>query len=76
MTAGSTGTFSTFGHIYLNGSNNTSVIREVASAQIYDATSGVVKADFQNIYNFTTATNQTLTATRTPNTYYVAYNNN
>jgi hypothetical protein len=48
----------------------------VASAQIYDVTDGVVKADFQNIYNFTTATDQTLTAQWTPNTYYIAYNSN
>lgn len=32
--AGSSGTFSTFGHIYLNGSNNTSVTWYVQNAYI------------------------------------------
>ena len=62
--------------IYINGSNNKNVTWYVASAQIYDATSKTIKADFQNKYNFTTATNQTLTAQWTPNTYYIAYNTN
>ena len=59
-----------------NGYTNSNVTRYLASAQIYDVTSKTIKADFQNKYNFTTATNQTLTAQWTPNTYYIAYNNN
>ena len=62
--------------MYLNGTDNTNVTWYVASAQIYDVTAGVIKTDFQNKYNFTTATNQTVTAQWTPNTYYIAYNNN
>ena len=76
LTAWSAGTFRDFGHVNISGSNNTSVTRYVASAQIYDVTSKTIKADFQNKYNFTTATNQTLTAQWTPNTYYIAYNTN
>ena len=62
--------------MYLNGPDNTNVTWYGASAQIYDATAGTIKADFQNKYNFTKATNQTLTATWEPNVYYIAYNSN
>lgn len=62
--------------MYLLGPDNTNVTWYVASAQIYDATAGEIKADFQSGYNFTTATNQTLTAQWTPNTYYIAYDKN
>lgn len=65
-----TGTFSTSGFVYLNGSDNTSVTWYVAQAQVWDATDGVYRANSNGIYRFDfSASNCTLTAN------WVAVNN-
>lgn len=63
MTAGSSGTFSTSGFIYLDGPDNTSVTWYMAQAQVWDVTAGAYKANSNGIYRFDYATsNCTLTA--------------
>lgn len=58
-----TGTFSSSGFISVNGSNNTSVTWYVASAQVWDATDGVYRANSNGIYRYDfAASNCTLTA--------------
>lgn len=77
LTTSSTGTFSTSGFIYLNGSNNTSVTWYVAQAQVWNVTNGAYKANSNSVYYFNySASNCTLTANWQGNRYYVKYNAN
>ena len=74
---GSTGTFSTFGHVYLNGAAATSsnpVTWYVAYAQVFDFTAGVPESASQ-IFRYG-AGNTTLTANWTYAKYTVAFNAN
>ena len=74
---GSTGTFSTFGHVYLNGAAATSsnpVTWYVAYAQVFDFTAGVPESASQ-IFRYG-AGNTTLTANWTYAKYAVAFNAN
>lgn len=71
----SSGSFSTSGFIYLNGSNNTSVTWYVASAQVWDATDGVYRANVNGIYRYDySASDCTLTANWKQINYYLDVN--
>ena len=75
-TSGS-GSFSTSGFIYLNGSNNTSVTWYMADAQVWDVTDGTYRAHANGIYRYDyAASNCTLTAQWEPNRYFISYNAN
>lgn len=75
-TSGS-GTFSTSGFIYLNGSDISSVTWWVANAQVWDVTDGVYRANVNGIYRYDySASNCTLTAQWEPNRYFINYNAN
>ena len=73
VNAGYTGTFSTFGHVYLTGGTN--VTWQVAYAQVYNATNNVYYGNTGVLYNYP-ATNETLTAQWKANTYYITFDNN
>lgn len=77
LRTGGSGTFSTSGFIYLNGSNNTSVEWYMADAQVWDITDQVYRAHANGSYAFNyAASNCTLTAQWQPNRYFINYNAN
>lgn len=71
------GTFSSSGFIWLDGTNNTSVTWYMADAQVWDVTDQVYRAHANGSYAFNySASNCTLTAQWQPNRYFINYNAN
>lgn len=73
LQCGSSGTFSTFGHIYLTGATSP-VTWQVAYSNIFDATGGLTRANTDTVLKVGSGAS-TLTATWTANNYNVEYYN-
>lgn len=75
---GSSGTFSTFGHVYITGNPATQtnpVTWDVAYSNMFDATNSINSEDISQLFTYG-AGNATLTAKWKPNTYQVTFNAN